>query len=99
MEMARMQISFYASTPTYRPVLEAHGWGATGERLSSMAARKEWGEMSQQITDEMLEEFCVITDASHLADAIKTRYMGLLDRITLYTPFEPGQDMDKWKAL
>ncbi len=98
-EMARMQISFYASTPSYRPVLETHGWGDVGEKLSSLAARKEWGAMAEQITDEMLEEFCVMTTPESLASAIKTRYEGLLDRITLYTPFEVGQDMEKWKEL
>jgi hypothetical protein len=47
----------------------------------------------------MLEHFCVIASEADLADAIKDRYQGLLDRITLYTPFEPGQDTGKWKAL
>lgn len=98
-EMVRAQISFYASTPSYRPVMETHGWGDVGEKLSMMAARKEWGEMAGEITDEMLEQFCVITSADKLADAIKARYAGLLDRITLYTPFEPGQATDKWEAL
>lgn len=98
-EMVRAQISFYASTPTYRPVLEAHGWGAAGEKLSSLAARKEWGEMPAQITDEMLEHFCIMTSPENLAAQIKARYEGLLDRITLYTPFEPGQDDAKWREL
>lgn len=98
-EMVRSQISFYASTPSYRPVMETHGWGDVGEKLSMLAAHKEWGEMAEQITDEMLQQFCIITSSDQLASAIKSRYAGLLDRITLYTPFEPGQDMDKWKAL
>lgn len=98
-EMVRAQVSFYASTPSYRPVLETHGWGEVGEQLSMMAARKEWAEMSEKITDNMLEHFCVITTPDNLANAIKERYAGLLDRITLYTPFEPGQDTDKWRGL
>lgn len=98
-EMVRSQISFYASTPSYRPVMDTHGWGEVGETLSMMAARKEWGEMAGQITDEMLEHFCIMTTPHNLAQAIKARYTGLLDRITLYTPFEPEQDIEKWKAL
>ncbi|MDL1896939.1 TIGR03617 family F420-dependent LLM class oxidoreductase [Anaerolineae bacterium CFX7] len=98
-EMVRAQISFYASTPSYRAVLETHGWSAVGEELSMMAARKEWAEMASKITDEMLEEFCVVATPDKLTDAIKARYTGLLDRITLYTPFEPDQDTEKWKAL
>jgi hypothetical protein len=33
----RAQISFYASTPTYRTVLEAHGWAEVGEKLGRLA--------------------------------------------------------------
>ncbi len=98
-ERVRAQISFYASTPSYRPVLASHGWGETGEKLSMLAARKEWGEMAGLITDEMLAHFCVLTSEAEMAQAIKQRYTGLLDRITLYAPFEPGQGTAKWKAF
>jgi alkanesulfonate monooxygenase SsuD/methylene tetrahydromethanopterin reductase-like flavin-dependent oxidoreductase (luciferase family) len=33
----RAQISSYASTPTYRTVLEAHGWTEVGEKLGWLA--------------------------------------------------------------
>ncbi|MEW5938066.1 MAG: TIGR03617 family F420-dependent LLM class oxidoreductase, partial [Chloroflexota bacterium] len=51
---AQMQISFYASTPSYRAVMDLHGWGETAEKLSSHAAKGEWAEMPMLITDEML---------------------------------------------
>src|SRR4030043_402075 len=35
----RAQIAFYASTPSYRPVMELHGWEDTASQLSSLAAR------------------------------------------------------------
>ncbi|HZQ05258.1 MAG TPA: TIGR03617 family F420-dependent LLM class oxidoreductase [Anaerolineae bacterium] len=98
-EMVRAQLSFYASTPSYLPVMAIHGWSKTGEKLSMLAARKEWTAMPQQITDEMLEQFCILAPEADLASAIHQRYAGLLDRITLYFPFEPGQDTSKWKAL
>lgn len=98
-ERARAQIAFYASTPSYRRVLELHGWGEMGERLSRMAARKEWAAMPALIGDEMLEQFCVIAPAAELGEAIQHRYRGLLDRVTLYTPFVPEQDQTKWRAL
>jgi probable F420-dependent oxidoreductase len=99
-EMARRQISFYASTPTYRPVLEIHGWGEAGEALSAKAARGRWAEMPDQISDEMLDEVAVIADNDdELPARLKERYTGLLDRITLYTPFEPGQGTMRWRAI
>jgi probable F420-dependent oxidoreductase len=99
-EAARAQISFYASTPSYRPVLQIHGWGATGDRLSAMASRGRWAEMPQQITDEMLNEVAILAEGDdELAGRIKERYSGLLDRVTLYRSFEPGGDRERWEKL
>jgi probable F420-dependent oxidoreductase len=58
-EMVKMQIAFYASTPTYRAVLECHGWEAVGEQLSRLAAQQRWPEMGALVTDEMLDAFAV----------------------------------------
>ncbi len=99
-EAVRTQISFYASTPSYRPVLETHGWGDKGEKLSILAAKKEWDEMPALIDDEMLDTFAIITDdAAKLPAKIVERYEGLLDRVTFYTPFDPTQDAARWREI
>jgi probable F420-dependent oxidoreductase len=99
MNFARAQVSFYASTPSYRPVMELHGWGDVAEKLSMHAAKGEWMEMPMLITDEMLNEFCLVTDENGLADALKKRYNGIADRLTIYTPFVPGEKDDWWRGL
>jgi probable F420-dependent oxidoreductase len=99
MNFARAQISFYASTPSYRPVMDLHGWGSIAEQLSVHAAKGEWSEMPMLITDEMLNEFAVVTDEAKLADELKKRYDGIADRLTLYTPFVPGERDEWWKSL
>ena len=96
---ARAQISFYASTPSYRPVMDLHGWSGVAEKLSAHAAHSEWAEMPMLITDEMLSEFCLVTEESKLADKLKKRYDGIADRLTLYTPFIPGERDEWWKKL
>jgi len=96
---ARMQISFYASTPSYRPVMDLHGWGETAEKLSGHAAKGEWAEMPMLITDEMLREFCLMTTTENLAVDLKSRYAGIADRLTLYTPFIPGEKDEWWRML
>jgi probable F420-dependent oxidoreductase len=96
---ARMQIAFYASTPSYRPVMDLHGWGSVAEQLSAFAAKGEWAEMPMLVTDEMLNELCLVTEETNLAAALKSRYKGLADRLTLYTPFKPGEKDDWWKML
>lgn len=97
-EMVRQQVAFYASTPSYRVVLDVHGWGEVGERLSMLAARKRWHEMPALISDEMLAVYAVEAPWDELADALRERYDGVLDRVALYYPFRP-QEADRWRAL
>ena len=99
MNFARAQISFYASTPSYHPVMDLHGWAGVAEKLSAHAAKGEWAEMPMLINDEMLNEFCLVTDEGKLADELKKRYDGIADRLVLYTPFVPGEKDDWWKGL
>lgn len=99
MNFARAQISFYASTPSYRPVMDLHGWSGVAETLSAHAAKGEWAEMPMLITDEMLSEFCLVTDESKLASELKKRYEGIADRLTLYSPFAAGERDEWWKGL
>jgi hypothetical protein len=98
MNFARAQISFYASTPSYRPVMDLHGWAGVAEKLSAHAARGEWGEMPVLITDEMLHEFCLVTEEDQLADELKKRYTGIADRLALYIPFMP-EERNRWGRL
>jgi probable F420-dependent oxidoreductase len=95
----RQQIAFYASTPTYRPVLECHGWAEAGEQLSQLAAQQRWAEMPALVSDAMLEAFAVEAAPEALGTALSARYSGLLDRVNLYLPFVPGQMDDFWRGL
>ena len=98
-ESVRAQISFYASTPTYRTVLEAHGWQEVGERLGTMAREKKWREMPALITDEMLGAFVVEAAPEELGPALEERYSGLVDRVSLYLPLVPGERDAFWREV
>jgi probable F420-dependent oxidoreductase len=99
MSFARAQVSFYASTPSYRPVMDLHGWGSVAEKLSAHAAKGEWAEMPMLVTDEILNEFCLLTEEATLAQDLQKRYEGIADRLTLYIPFMPGERDAWWKGL
>jgi probable F420-dependent oxidoreductase len=98
-ESVRSQVSFYASTPTYRTVLEAHGWEEIGERLGTMAREKKWREMPALMTDEMLAAFAVETAPDELGPALKERYEGLIGRVSLYLPFVAGERDEFWRTV
>jgi probable F420-dependent oxidoreductase len=95
----RQQISFYASTPSYRRVMALHGWEATAEQLSGLASRGNWGEMPSLIDDEMLGTFAVLASPEALPAAVQSQYAGLADRLSLYLPFVPGERDDFWRKL
>jgi probable F420-dependent oxidoreductase len=97
--MAREQIAFYASTPTYRVVLECHGWQDVGEQLSRLAAAKRWGEMGALINDQMLDVFTVTAPLGQIGAALRARYHGVLDRVFSYMPYLPGQLDDAWREI
>jgi probable F420-dependent oxidoreductase len=97
-EKLRAQISFYASTPTYRTVLETHGWEDVGERLGKLARDKVWDEMPELITDEMLRTFAVEAAPHEVGSVLRERYEGLIDRVALYLPFVPGEQDEFWRA-
>lgn len=95
---ARQQIAFYASTPAYKTVLDIHGWGERAEQLSALAARGRWDEMPGLITDDMLAEFAVRASWAELPGQIQAKYAGLLDRVSYYFPYMPGQNEEGWQA-
>jgi probable F420-dependent oxidoreductase len=97
--MARQQIAFYASTPTYRVVLECHGWQDVGEQLSRLAATKRWDEMGALITDEMLDIFAVQAPLDRIGQALRRRYEGVLDRVSSYMPYMPGELDGAWRDI
>ncbi len=87
----KAQIAFYASTPSYAPVMELHGWKAIAEQLNGLSVRGQWAEMPDLISDEMLHEFAVVAPYDQLAKRVRERYEGLLDRIAYYFPFQPNE--------
>jgi alkanesulfonate monooxygenase SsuD/methylene tetrahydromethanopterin reductase-like flavin-dependent oxidoreductase (luciferase family) len=98
-QFVRQQIAFYASTPSYRPVMALHGWGEQAEQLSGLASRGRWGDMADLIDDEMLGTFAVLGEENQIAEGLAERYRGLLDRLGLYLPFQPGERDEFWDKL
>jgi probable F420-dependent oxidoreductase len=74
----RQQLSFYASTRAYHPVLEVHGWQDVGEKLFRYSMEGKWQEMAIAITDEMLQEFAIVGTYDQLVPKIKERYSGVV---------------------
>ena len=79
----RMQLAFYGSTPQYRCVLEAHGWGELQTELNALSKQGRWMEMSQLLDDRMLDTFTVRCEPPAVAARLRARYGGLVDRLSV----------------
>jgi probable F420-dependent oxidoreductase len=89
-EKIRYRVAFYGSTPAYRGVLELHGLGDLGERLSQKARARKWEEMAALVSDEVLDLFMARAAYEGVAEAIAKRFGGVVDTVTL--DFLPGDD-------
>lgn len=92
-EATRHRIGHYASTRTYLPVLEHHGWEAINPELRSLISQERWSELSGLVTDEMLETFCVSGTYDQIVARIQERFGGLCDRLSF--PFPDVENVDR----
>ena len=90
-QAVRAQIAFYASTPSYRPVLDLHGWGDLADRLNGLSRRQAWDEMATLITDDVLNAFAIGGD--DVAGQLRARFDGVIDRLSFYTPYPVDEEI------
>ncbi|MBS2039495.1 TIGR03617 family F420-dependent LLM class oxidoreductase [bacterium] len=79
----RNSIAFYASTPAYKPVLDAVGFGDLHEKLHEMSRQGQWAEMAAYIPDEVLQLHSLRAPAKELPDAIRERFSKHYDRVCI----------------
>jgi probable F420-dependent oxidoreductase len=89
----RKQIAFYGSTPAYRGILELHGWGDLQTELHALSKADQWDQMGTLINDEILNTFAVVGAPEELPGLLHARFGGLVDRISLYQPYDASNDV------
>jgi probable F420-dependent oxidoreductase len=93
----RKQIAFYGSTPSYWPVLEAHGWNELGPELNAMSKRGEWDAMGTKIADDVLDAVAVVARPDQVARGILDRYGDIFTRCGFYAPYSVGDGF--WEPI
>jgi len=92
---ACQQLAFYGSTPTYRPVLELHGWEDVGVELTALSKRGEWVKMGTLIDDEMLDAFAIVAEPEDVPGRIVERFGGAIDRVASTFTFASDELREK----
>ena len=91
-EGVRRLFGFLFSTPPYWPPLELFGWKERGEKLHELSRAGRWDEMTQPVSDEMLDAFAPSGRIEEIADVLRERFAGLTHWITFPMPEDPGGD-------
>ncbi|MBW2314393.1 MAG: TIGR03617 family F420-dependent LLM class oxidoreductase [Deltaproteobacteria bacterium] len=97
--VVRSQIAFYGSTPAYKRVFEAHGWNDLQPRLNDLVRAGKLAEAPQLVSEEILDEFSVRGSFDAIADQVREKYEGLVDRVGLYIPVVGGAYEKKWERV
>jgi probable F420-dependent oxidoreductase len=97
-EAVRMRVAFYGSTPSYKPVMQTHGWEDTGRSLWELSKEGSWGDMISLVTDEMVDEFAVEAPLDEIADVVLDEYGDVADRIVLEID-EGFEGQDFWREV
>jgi probable F420-dependent oxidoreductase len=80
---ARQQLAFYGSTPAYRPTLDCHGWGDLHLELNRLSKQGRWDEMTDLVSDELLEAIAVVGPRAEIAGKLQARLEGIADGVAL----------------
>jgi probable F420-dependent oxidoreductase len=92
MNGARGLLSFYGSTPSYRPVLDVEDWGELQTDLNTLSKQGEWKEMSGLIDETMVRTIAVVGTPDECAREIVARFGDFSDRVCCYFPGYPTPD-------
>lgn len=85
-EAVRHQIAFYASTPAYKPVLDAEGRGELMDELRALTKQGRWLEMGARIDDDLLARCAIVGTPEEAGAELRRRYGSVASRIGVGTP-------------
>ena len=91
-EVARQRLAFYLSTPAYDRAFEVYQLQDLCQQMNQLSRTNRWSEMSELVSDELLEEIVIVALYDELASKIKDRFRLVLDRIEVSIPINNRQD-------
>jgi alkanesulfonate monooxygenase SsuD/methylene tetrahydromethanopterin reductase-like flavin-dependent oxidoreductase (luciferase family) len=62
--------------------MKLHGWADEAAELHRLSVGGKWDEMVSVVTDEMIEEFCVVGTWDVIAGKMKEKYAGINSQVS-----------------
>ncbi len=83
-ERARVQVSFYGSTPNYGFIFDQLDREGTTERIRERQRAGDVAGMAAVIDDDLLEQFTTVGTWDDVADKVVAKYGGIATRVVSY---------------
>ena len=80
-------LGFYASTPAYRPPMEAVGYGDLQPEMNRLSKEGRWDELGERIDDNFVEAFATSGEPGDIAGMLLDKYGAHADRLAIYAPY------------
>jgi probable F420-dependent oxidoreductase len=96
-ESVRGLLGFYASTPAYRPPMEAVGCGELQPELNRLSKEGRWQELGAHIDEAFLDAFTTRGEPGEIAGKLREKYGPHADRLAIYAPYAAPDSM--WKRI
>jgi probable F420-dependent oxidoreductase len=98
-EVARQRLAFYMSTPAYRRAFEASGLTRQCEEMAELSRHQQWQQMAERVSDDVLHQWVVVARYDDLAQTLRQRFDGIVDRVEVSIPVENAQDQAELNAI
>ncbi len=90
-------LGFYASTPAYRPPMDAVGFGELQPELNKLSKEGRWEELGQHIDADFINAFTTKGEPGDIARLLWDKYGRHADRLAIYAPYSAPDDM--WRDI
>jgi probable F420-dependent oxidoreductase len=97
-ERARERIAFYGSTPAYRPVFDAVGWGDAQPELHRLSTAGDWKSMAAVVTDELVDTMVLSGAPEQMPALVTERFGSRIDRVSSYFGW-PIDDPERLRSI
>jgi len=95
--VAKRNLAFYFSTRAYGTFMDFHGWQPQREALWEVVSRAggdprrfDYPAMEDCITDDMVDDICLVGSADEVRAAAARRYAGIADHLNFYPMNDSG---------
>jgi probable F420-dependent oxidoreductase len=95
----KQMISFYASTRTYQPMMQLHGWGDLVPALHALSREGKWEAMADLITDEMVDTFTISSLYGDMGRSLRQRWAGTITQVGISIDVLAAADPDERQQL